>query len=102
MEFRRVLFRSLIADGDNNRVRIVTAAEGIINTVAGDGLASFNPRGLAVKGSYLYFSDSNNNRVRRLDLTTQEISLVAGNGVADYAGDESSALSASLDTPRGL
>ena len=92
----------LIADGDNNRVRIVTAADGIINTLAGDGLASFNPRGLAVRGSYLYFSDSNNNRVRRLDLTTQEISLVAGNGVADYAGDESSALSASLDTPRGL
>src|ERR1017187_3190979 len=92
----------LIADGDNNRVRIVTAADGIINTLDGDGLASFNRPGLAVRGSYLYFSDSNNNRVRRLDLTTQEISLVAGNGVADYAGDESSALSASLDTPRGL
>ena len=92
----------LIADGDNNRVRIVTAADGIINTLAGDGLASFNPRGLAIKGTYLYFSDSNNNRVRRLDLSTQEISLVAGNGVADYAGDGSSALSASLKTPRGL
>ncbi len=92
----------LIADGDNNRVRIITAADGIINTLAGDGLASFNPRGLAIKGTYLYFSDSNNNRVRRLDLSTQEISLVAGNGVADYAGDGSSALSASLKTPRGL
>jgi uncharacterized protein (TIGR03437 family) len=91
-----------IADGDNNRVRIVTATDGIIDTVAGNGLASFNPRGLAVKGAYLYFSDSNNNRVRRLDLSTQEISLVAGNGVADYAGDGSSALSASLKTPRGL
>ena len=91
-----------IADGDNNRVRIVTATDGIIDTVAGNGLASFNPRGLAVKGGYLYFSDTSNNRVRRLDLNTQEISLVAGNGVADYAGDGSSALNASLKTPRGL
>ena len=91
-----------IADGDNNRVRIVTAADGIIDTVAGNGLASFNPRGLAVKGGYLYFSDTSNNRVRRLDLSTQEISLVAGDGVADYAGDGSSALSASLKAPRGL
>jgi uncharacterized protein (TIGR03437 family) len=92
----------LIADGDSNRVRIVTAADGIINTFAGNGLAAFNPRGLAVKGNYLYFSDSNNNRVRRVDLSTQEVSLVAGNGVAGYAGDGSSALSANLKTPRGL
>jgi uncharacterized protein (TIGR03437 family) len=92
----------LIADGDDNRVRIVTAADGIIDTVAGNGLAAFVPRGLAVKGNYLYFSDSNNNRVRRLDLVTQEISLVAGNGAADYAGDGGPALSASLITPRGL
>jgi uncharacterized protein (TIGR03437 family) len=92
----------LIADGDNNRVRIVTAADGTIDTVAGNGLASFNPRGLAVKGSYLYFSDSSNNRVRRLNLATQEISLVAGDGAAGYTGDGGSALSASLKTPRGL
>jgi uncharacterized protein (TIGR03437 family) len=92
----------LIADGDDNRVRIVTAADGIIDTVAGNGLAAFVPRGLAVKGNYLYFSDSNNNRVRRLDLVTQEISLVAGNGAADYSGDGGPALSASLMTPRGL
>ena len=92
----------LIADGDNNRLRIVTAADGIINTVAGNGLASFNPKGLAVKGGYLYFSDSSNNRVLRLDLTTQEVSAVAGDGAADYTGDGGPALSASLKTPRGL
>jgi uncharacterized protein (TIGR03437 family) len=91
-----------LADGANNRVRVITAADGIINTIAGNSVASFNPRGLAVSGNYVYFSDSTGNRVRRYNLNTQEISVFAGNGVADWSGDGISAISATLNAPRGL
>ena len=105
----------LIADGSNNRVRIVTAVDGVINTLAGNGISSFSPHGLALNNGYLYFSDTNNNRIRRYNLNTQEISLVAGNGIASYAGDTAStdrpvnggkvingALGASINGPRGV
>ncbi len=105
----------LIADGSNNRVRIVTAADGIINTLAGNGISSFSPHGLALNNGFLYFSDTNNNRIRRYNLNTQEIALVAGNGIASYAGDTAStdrpanggkvingALSASINGPRAV
>ncbi len=105
----------LIADGSNNRVRIVSAATGVITTLAGNGIASFSPHGLAVNNGYLYFSDTNNNRIRRYNLTTQDISLVAGNGVASYAGDTAAAdepanggktingaLGASINGPRAI
>jgi uncharacterized protein (TIGR03437 family) len=105
----------LIADGSNNRVRIVTAVDGVINTLAGNGIASFSPHGLALNNGFLYFSDTNNNRIRRYNLNTQEISLVAGNGIASYAGDTAStdrpvnggkvingALGASINGPRAI
>lgn len=106
----------LIADFGNNRVRIVTAINApsigsqpstVINTFAGNGLVSFNPRGLAISGNMLYFSDGTANRVRWINLSTGELGLLAGNGAAAYAGDTSStvtgyASSASLNAPRGL
>ncbi len=105
----------LIADGNNNRIRFVSAATGIITTIAGNGIASFSPHGLAINNGYLYFSDTNNNRIRRYNLATQEISLVAGNGLASYAGDTAAAnepanggttingaLGASINGPRAI
>jgi len=67
----------LIADGVNNRVRIVTVADGLINTMAGNGIASFNPRGLVNYG-ILYFSDSVLNRVRGYTASSGAISVIAG------------------------
>ncbi len=106
----------LIADAANNRVRIVTSVNApsignqpstVINTFAGNGLISFNPRGVALSGSMLYFSDGTSNRVRWIDLSTGDVGLLAGNGVAGFAGDTSStvtgyATSASLNEPRGV
>jgi sugar lactone lactonase YvrE len=92
----------LIADGTNHRVRVVTAADGIINTLAGNGLVTYDPRGLAVNGDHIYFSDTANNRIRRFNVQTGEISLVAGDGQAQHAGDGDSALTASLSRPRGI
>jgi len=68
-----------IADTANNRIRQVTP-DGVIHTIAGDGVAGFSgdgaaatsaqissPLGLLVDGAGdLYFADSLNNRIRRL------------------------------------
>ncbi|HEY6347166.1 MAG TPA: hypothetical protein VIY49_37215 [Bryobacteraceae bacterium] len=91
-----------IADGPNNRVREVTASNGIINTVAGNGLPSITPRGIVVSGQMLYYVDFGTNRVRALDLTTGQVALIAGTGSAGWSGDGYSALTAELSAPRGL
>ena len=92
----------LIADGTNYRVRIVTAADGIINTLAGTGLVSYNPRNVVSNANTIIFSDGNNNRIRSFDLTSGQINLVAGNGKADFSGDGAAATDAALNGPRGL
>ncbi len=92
----------LIADGTNNRVRIVTPGDGVIDTLAGVGLISYNPRGIVVDGNIIYFSDTSNHRVRRFNLGTGQIDLVAGSGFGGFAGDGADALAASLNSPRGL
>lgn len=90
----------LIADGASNRVRIVTAADGVINTLAGNGLPAYNPRGLASNGNVLYFTDGN--WVRSFDLSTRALGLVAGTGQATFFGDGAAANLAAVSSPRGL
>jgi RHS repeat-associated protein len=67
-----------IADSYNDRVREVTAATGVINTVAGDGIEGYSgdgswavvgeldfPTAVAVSSAgYLYIADESNNRIR--------------------------------------
>jgi len=77
----------LIADGANNRIRKVTVADGIIDTIAGNGLAGFNPIGMVVRNNILYFSDTAANRIRQFDLTAQKLSVFAGTGAASFSGD---------------
>ena len=98
---------------ETQRVRCVTAATGIINTVAGTGTFGFAgdggsalsavlnmPTGLALSNGSLYIADQDNQRVRQIANGT--ISTVAGDGVPSYAGDGLPAVSASLDGPNGL
>ncbi len=105
-----------IVDSDNNLVRRVDAATGIITTVAGNGTAGFSgdngpatsamlngPGHAAVDSAgNLYIGDVNNNRVRRVDAVSGIITTVAGNGTAGYAGDDGPATSASLNFPQGV
>lgn len=103
-----------IADTGNHRVREVTPA-GVVLTLAGTGTAGYSGDGgpaasaklsapvyVAVDGQGdVYISDAGTQRVRKVT-PGGVISTVAGNGQQGYAGDGGAAVSASLDTPRGL
>ncbi len=102
-----------ISDYSNHRIRKVTAATGVITTIAGDGTAGpggdggdaiaarlNQPDGLAIgKDGNLYIADSANNRVRKVTLADGKISTVAGNGMSGATGDGGPATSAPLGAP---
>jgi uncharacterized repeat protein (TIGR01451 family) len=105
-----------VADKNNHRVRRVDGATGIINTIAGNGvagsagdsglatLANLNgPAGLALDGAgNLFIADEFNNKVRRVDGATGVITTYAGTGAAAYGGDGGPATLASVRAPRGV
>jgi hypothetical protein len=95
------------ADGDNNRIRRVEAATGIITTVAGTGsgidsgdggpgvkAGVARPTGITGDGTgNLYFSSSWS-RVRKLTASTEMIETVAGQFVTSFGGDGGLAIDA--------
>jgi uncharacterized repeat protein (TIGR01451 family) len=104
-----------IADQQNNRVRRVDAASGIITTVAGSGLccSSSGDGGLATLAGLNYpssvavdsvgnllIAEINSSRVRRVDALTGIITTVAGTTGCCYSGgDGGPATSAGLYYP---
>jgi sugar lactone lactonase YvrE len=89
-----------IADTYNNRIRKVTAATGIITTVA-DGLNT--PTSVAVdKTGNLYIADAYNHRILKVAAGTGTITTLAGDGKARFAGDTGLATQASLNYPTGV
>jgi sugar lactone lactonase YvrE len=103
-----------IADTHNQRVRLVTAATGIITTFAGNGIEDFSgdggaataasvarPSGLALDSSgKLYIADTDNNRIRIV--TGGIISTLAGTGAQGFGGDTGLASNAILDSPNSI
>jgi len=83
-----------IADYDNQRIRRVDGATGIITTVVGNGMQGFGgdggaatvaqlnfPFGLRMDGAgNLYIADSGNNRIRRVEGIASSYSLLLGLG----------------------
>ena len=82
-----------IADTGNNRVRLVDAPSGLIDTIAGDGTAAFGgddgpatqaqlqrPSAIALDsaGAQLLIADTRNTRIRMVDLATGTITTIAG------------------------
>jgi uncharacterized protein (TIGR03437 family) len=103
-----------IADLYNHRIRKVSA-NGIITTVAGNGVQGFSgdggpatsaslwdPSGAALDASgNLYIADSANLRIRKVS-AGGTITTVAGNGRFAFSGDGGPATSASLYSPQGV
>jgi len=101
---------------DQNSVRMVSAATGIITTVVGSaGTAGFSgdkgpaskallagPTSLAFDSAgNLYIGDYDNYRVRKVD-TSGTITTVAGNGISRYQGDNVSATQTGLALVEGV
>lgn len=101
----------LIVDGDNNRVRRISA--GNISTIAGstlligDGGSSIsarlsNPSGVAVDSAgNLYIADLAANRVRKV-APSGTMTTFAGTGQTGESGDNGPAASATLSSPSGV
>jgi NHL repeat-containing protein len=105
-----------IADTGHNRIRKVTAATGIIMTIAGSGSPGSSGDGgaatsarlttpdgivVAANGDY-YIDDRGNNRVRKVTAATGIITAYAGTGTSGYSGDGAAATLAKLNAPRGI
>lgn len=106
-----------IADRNNRRIRMVTAATGIVTTVVGTGVAGFSgdngaataakierPHGLDVNSAGdIFFGDRDNNCIRKVVKATGIITTVAGTPtVTGYSGDGGAATSATLTFPTGV
>ena len=104
-----------IADFGNLRVRKVSAADGAITTVAGNGQKAsapdgvpaagaslFSPRNVAVDAAgLLYISEYEGHRVRKVG-ADGKLATAAGSGQAGYRGDGSAGSLAQLNYPAGL
>ncbi len=104
-----------IADMDNHRIRKVTAATGIITTIAGRGsgfsgdggpstaASLYYPEDVAVDAlGNLYIADSGNYRIRKIVAVTGIITTVAGNGNSGGLGDGGAATAASVPAPSSV
>jgi sugar lactone lactonase YvrE len=103
-----------IADKANNCIRMV-ATNGVISTVAGDGLSGYSGDGLAAVNAKLsdpmavavdalgnlYIADQLNNCIREVG-TNGIISTLAGNGTQGFSGDGGAATNATLSSPDGV
>ena len=107
---------NLVVIDNTNRIRSISAATGIIATIAGNagsnyagdggsatGATLYSPQGAALDGSgNLYFADTNNHRIRKVNAATGAISTVAGNDIQGFSGDLGTATQASLNYPQGV
>ncbi len=105
-----------IADQENNRIRRVNAATGVIINFAGNGSAGFagdgglatlatlnSPRGITMDAhDNLYLADRLNHRIRRVDAQTGVITTIAGMGTAGFTGDGGPAMYAHLNSPEEI
>ncbi|TAJ78803.1 MAG: hypothetical protein EPO42_07290 [Gallionellaceae bacterium] len=84
-----------VADTENNQIRQIVIATGVVTTLAGSGgvgatngigaAASFNnPAGVTTDGTSVYVADSGNNLIRQIDIATGNVTTLAGSGASWY------------------
>lgn len=102
-----------IADAANHRIRKITAATGVMSTIAGNGTPAYSGDGAAATAASLYapigvavdaaanvyIVDNGNHCIRKVNALTGIITTVAGSGVAGFAGDGGLATLAKLYAP---
>lgn len=105
-----------LADGLNNRVRMIQRGLNTITTIAGNGNTSTTgdggpalaaefalPHGIVVdRSGNLLIADGQANRIRKVDMKTGVISTIAGTGTSGSAGDGGPAVSAQISGPRDV
>jgi sugar lactone lactonase YvrE len=105
-----------IGDTQNNRVRRIDAATGIVTTFAGSGAFGVSPDGTdRLKAKFLriarlavdrrgnvYIADSPAHKIIMVDAAAGTIRSIAGNGIDGYAGDGGPATRAHLSYPEGV
>jgi hypothetical protein len=102
-----------IADSNNYRIRKVSP-DGVITTVAGNGLGGYSgdngpatnaglfPHGIALDSfGDIFIADADGNSIRKVS-PDGVITTVAGNGQGGYLGDYGPATNAELNTPMGV
>jgi NHL repeat len=104
-----------LVDRSNNVIRKVTP-QGIISTIAGNGVSGndgdggsalnsslgFPVRLVLDKYNNLYFSSTFSHVIKKVNLDTGIITTVAGNGTEGYSGDGAAAINAQLRFPWGV
>ena len=116
---RRFLRTMMVTTALGARPQSVFARQGQVRTIAGTGVAGYEPEGqdgllgseTPVNNPYgvvvgpdgaLFFCEVDTGRTRRLDLDTARLTTIAGNGEKVYSGDQGSALDASFSAPHEI
>ena len=116
---RRFLRTMMVATALGARPQSVFARQGQVRTIAGTGVAGYEPEGqdgllgseTPVNNPYgvvvgpdgaLFFCEVDTGRTRRLDLDTARLTTIAGNGEKVYSGDQGLALDASFSAPHEI
>jgi len=88
--------RLLVADQDNNRLRVLDLRDGVVSTLSGNGKAAWSDgagkeasfshcTGVAARGGFAFVADMDNHAIRRVSLSNGDTATLAGGGDSGYA-----------------